>query len=423
MQITITGTVAAGTAGQSLADSATISSNSDDPDLSDNTATFDQVIGPAADLTITKTALVSAGGPAVTNRLSVGDSFVYSLDVTNNGPSPASSVEASDTLPTGITLVSASSGQGNCSATGQVVVCDLNTLSAGQSVLITLVVTVGTSNANSVVENTASVSSPTPDPNPTGPTPASSTVGVGEVANLALSKSVSPQVAGVGDTVTYTLTATNDIPTVEGSNPPSGLGTTGGVVTDTLPPGLEFVSSSSCTAAGATVTCHLGPIAKGAVITASYTARVTPALAGTSVTNQATIASEAAGGFDALQDLDPLDNTDSATLQVHPEADLSLTKTAAKTNPAVDGEVDYTLTAHNAGPNEATGVLIEDPLPAGLDFISASAGLRQHRGDRHLPRRNDLEGRHCFGHDQGPYDAGDRGDVGRQHRLRIRERA
>ena len=374
VQITITGTVAAGTAGQSQADSVTISSNSDDPDLSNNTAAFDQVIGPAADLSITKTALVSAGGPEVTNRLSVGDTFVYSLDVTNNGPGPASSVQATDTLPTGITLVSATPGQGNCSATGQTVVCGLNTISAGQSVLITLVVTVGPAGANSVIENTASVSSPTPDPNPSGPTPASSTVGVGAVANLALSKSVSPQAAAVGDTLTYRLTATNDIPSVEGSNPPSGLGTTGGVITDTLPPGLQFVSSSSCTAAGATVTCQLGPIAKGDVITASYTARVTAAAAGTSVTNQATISSEAAGGFGALQDLDPLDNTDSATLRVNPEADLSLSKTASTSNPGVDGEVDYTLTAHNAGPNDATGVVIEDPLPAGLSFIAASVG-------------------------------------------------
>ena len=50
------------------ADVATVSSNTDDPDLTNNTATFIQVIGPVADLTITKLALVSAGGPAVTNR-------------------------------------------------------------------------------------------------------------------------------------------------------------------------------------------------------------------------------------------------------------------------------------------------------------------------------------------------------------------
>jgi uncharacterized repeat protein (TIGR01451 family) len=393
VQITITGTVAFGTAGQSIADSATVSSNSDDPDLSNNTATFDQVIAPAADLTITKTALLSAGGPAVTNRLAVGNTFVYALEVTNNGPSPASSVEASDTLPSGITLVSATSAQGSCNATGQTVVCGLNTIPVGQSVLITLVVTVGSSDANSVVENTATVSSPTPDPNPTGPTSANSTVGVGDVANLALSKSVSPQSANVGDTVTYTLTATNNIPSVEGSKPPaSGLGTTGGVVTDTLPPGLEFVSSSSCTAAGATVTCHLGPIAQGKMVTASYTARATSAVAGMSVNNQARIATEAAGGFEALQDLDPLDNTASATLQVNPEADLSLTKTASETKPAVDGEVDYTLTAHNAGPNDATGVVIEDPLPAGLNFIAASPGCDNIEGTVTCPVATILDG-------------------------------
>ena len=109
---------------------------------------------------------------------------------------------------------------------------------------IDLNVHVGASAANSAPQNAASVSSTTPDPNPSGATSATATVGVGSVANLSLSKSVSPQTANVGDTVTYTLTATNDIAIGEAGGAPARLGTTGGVVTDTLPPGLQFVSSS-----------------------------------------------------------------------------------------------------------------------------------------------------------------------------------
>ena len=388
--ITITGTVANGTAGQTIADAATVSSNSDDPDLTNNTATFNQLIGPAADLTITKTALLSVtgppslSGPPVTNPLTPPPAvpFFYALGVTNNGPSPATLVTVTDTLPSNVSFVSATLSQGSCNATGQTVTCNLGTVAASQTVAIDLGVSVGSAAAGTAPSNTASVSSPTPDPNPSGATSASSTIGVGSVANLALSKSVSPQTANVGDTVTYTLTATNNIPIGESGGSPAGLGTTGGVVTDTLPPGLQFGSSPNkvCIAAGQTVTCHLGAIAQEQIVTATYTAIVTSPAAGTSVTNQATIATEAAGGFSQLADFNPSDNTDSATVNVNPQADVSLTKTASNTNPAVDDEVDYTLTASNTGPNDATGVTIQDSLPAGLDFIDASPGCDNENG-------------------------------------------
>ena len=69
---------------------------------------------------------------------------------------------------------------------------------------------------------------------------------------------------------------------------------------------------------------------------------------------------------------------------VNPQADLSLTKTVSSANPSTDDEVQYTLTAHNAGPNDATGVTIHDSLPAGLDFIDASPGCDNQSGTRHV---------------------------------------
>ena len=372
--ITINGTVAAGTAGQTIADSAAVSSDTGDPDLSNNNAGFSQLVGPAADLTMAKAALLSVGGAAVTNPLSLGETFVYALSVTNNGPSPADNVTVTDTLPTAVTLVSAPT---DCTLAAGTVTCSLGTVAVGQTVTTNLGVEVTTGLA-SAVTNTATVSSTTLDPNPSGKTSDTATVGVGAVANLALTKNVSPQTANVGDTVTYTITATNDVPAKEiGGVPASGLATTGGLVTDTLPAGVQFLSSTPagvCTAAGQTVTCHLGAIAQMQTVTATYTAQVTSAAAGQSVTNLATITPEAVPGFPAVPDFNPNDDSDSATLNVNPEADVSLSKTASNTHPAVDDEVDYTLTASNAGPNDATGVTIRDSLPAGLDFIDASPG-------------------------------------------------
>jgi uncharacterized repeat protein (TIGR01451 family) len=379
--ITITGTLAPLTGGHTVVDAATASSNTADPDLSNNTATFNQLVSPAADLTITKQAFLSDGTTPVTNPLAVGANFIYAINVTNHGPSDAMSTVVTDTLPAGITLVSPVPA--GCTESGATVTCTIGTLSASQSVGIDLHVHVGLAAENSAPQNTATVSSATPDPNPTGAKSATTTVGVGAVANLSIHKFVSPSTAIVGDLVTYTYSVTNNVPIGEAGGAPNGLGTTGAVVTDTLPAGLQFVAAvppSSCTETSGTVTCHLGSVAQAQIVTAAFTARVTSAAAGTIVTNAATVATEAAGGFVQLPDFNPNDNTDRASLNVDPEADLSLTKTASNPNPAVDDEVDYTLTAHNAGPNDATGVTIHDLLSAGLDFIDASPGCDNANG-------------------------------------------
>jgi large repetitive protein len=224
------------------------------------------------------------------------------------------------------------------------------------------------------------------DPDPTDNS-ASATVGVGQVANLSIAKTADPQTANVGDDVTFTFTITNSSSVGENGGGPIGLGTTGAVVTDVLPPGIQFVSGpSNCTftAATNTLTCHLGPVAQSQIVTASFVGRVVEVagvtIPGSVVQNTGKVASEATGGFPALPDLDPSDNANAASVTVNPQTDLSLTKTAANKTPDVDDEVDYTLTAHNGGPNDATGVTIQDSLPAGLDFLDATPGCDNNAG-------------------------------------------
>ena len=180
--------------------------------------------------------------------------------------------------------------------------------------------------------------------------------------------------------MTFNYAVTNSSPGGETNGGSTGLGTTGAVITDPLPPGIQFVSSSACTQAAGTVTCNLGPVAENQTVTASFVGLILPGFAGTVITNTASVATAAAGGFPALPDLDPSDNTNAAAVTVNPQADLSLTKAVSDPNPGTDDEVQYTLTAHNAGPNDATGVTIRDSLPAGLDFLDASPGCDNQNG-------------------------------------------
>ncbi|KIQ97671.1 CshA/CshB family fibrillar adhesin-related protein [Lysobacter sp. A03] len=114
---------------------------------------------PSADLSITKSH---------TGSFSAGFNGSYNIVVRNNGTNATTGItKVVDTLPAGLTYVSASGAGWTCSAVGQVVTCTNPTsLSNGGSLpAITLNVSVAL-NAPASVENTASVSNPTFDYNP-----------------------------------------------------------------------------------------------------------------------------------------------------------------------------------------------------------------------------------------------------------------
>ncbi len=62
------------------------------------------------------------------------------------------------------------------------------------------------------------------------------------------------------------------------------------------------------------------------------------------------------------------------SLTVLPQADLGITKTDSPDPVRKGSELTYTLLVTNDGPQDATGVVVVDTLPAGVTFVSASAG-------------------------------------------------
>jgi uncharacterized repeat protein (TIGR01451 family) len=56
-----------------------------------------------------------------------------------------------------------------------------------------------------------------------------------------------------------------------------------------------------------------------------------------------------------------------------PEADISVAKSVDNISPVLNDTINFTVTAENLGPDNATGVRVEDRLPAGLGYVSASA--------------------------------------------------
>jgi len=111
---------------------------------------------PGADLAVVKT------GPALVTE---GDTYTYTLSVTNNGPANATSVVVTDPLPANSTFVSASAG---CVAAAGTVTCTIGNLAAGATVSRSITVVAGS--AGSSLTNTATVSAFQSDPNLTNNT-------------------------------------------------------------------------------------------------------------------------------------------------------------------------------------------------------------------------------------------------------------
>src|SRR5207244_9574256 len=70
----------------------------------------------------------------------------------------------------------------------------------------------------------------------------------------------------------------------------------------------------------------------------------------------------------------------TASDQLTPEADLSITKGHGAAT-AVPGTTDtYTVTLTNSGPSTVTGATVGDVLPAGTTFVSATNGATYDAG-------------------------------------------
>src|SRR5262249_29251263 len=125
--------------------------------------------------------------------------------------------------------------------------------------------------------------------------------------------------------------------------------------------GFQGATPSQGTYNPATGVWTVGTLANGATATLTVTA---------TVNNVRPLRNAAAADGDQF-DPDPDDNTDAVI--VWPQfADLGIRKSVNNAGPNVGDTVTFTLTVANRGLNTATNVVVNDLLPAGLTFVSAT---------------------------------------------------
>ncbi|MCG8326227.1 MAG: T9SS type A sorting domain-containing protein [Chitinophagales bacterium] len=337
-------------------------------------ATAIVTVVPLIDLELAKSVTPSAQN--------VGEDVTFTIEVTNQGPAPATGVSVGDLLPSGFTYVSSTGGYDE--PTAEWVIGDMG---IGETVSMTITATV---NASGDYVNVAQVIAA--DQDDVDSTPNNDDGDQSEddednaevtpipVIDLELDKQVNNQFPFVGDNIIFTLELTNQGPS----------DATGVVVTDQLPAGFTYVSSNG-SYNSATGEWSVGDLAMGQTVTLDITVTVTSIpewtnLAEVTAANEQDIDSTPDNGVDTdgdglVQD-DPDDEDDGDGLGVAPVAqvDISLVKTVDQPIAQVGETVTFTLTVTNDGPNDATGILVEDHLPSGFTFVMASADYNEATG-------------------------------------------
>jgi uncharacterized repeat protein (TIGR01451 family) len=334
--------------GELLSTASALSNNTDDPDDSNNAAETITQIEVVSDLGIDKSASSA--------EVLAGEKLTYTLTISNSGPSEATGVQVSDVLSTGVSLLSAEASQGDCGLLNPVL-CDLGTIPFNASATVTMVVDVLPSTTG-VLLNDATVSvdpQDVLDPNSTNNTVGESTA-VTTLANLNVTKVHATDPITAGLILSYTITVGNPGPSDARSV----------VLTDTLPAGATPVTATlsnggSCDLAGPVV-CPLGDIAPGQIIIVDLWVDVSSAQT-EMLLNGVIVGSE-------TPDADLSDNSSDEETGVVTAADLKLELVGAP-NPVVAGDLlTYTLTISNAGPSDATGIVVTSTLPAEVELLA-----------------------------------------------------
>ena len=254
-------------------------------------------------------------------------------------------------LPSGVVFESAVASQGSAAQSGGVVTGTLGTMNpGGWATIMVQVMPVVTG----TLASTVTVSSEQADPNPSNDSATFISHITPPSADLAAGLSALPNPGVVGNSLTYTVTVTNNGPTAA-----SGV-----VVTNLLPASVAIISATVpqglITSDGSVWT--VGNLAVGAGATATIVG--IPTVVGT-FTATTTVAGN---------QFDPVPANNVATLNTifGPSADLSLGLAEFPSPAVVLSNVTYVFSVSNAGPSAATSVALSGSLPVGINILSTN---------------------------------------------------
>ncbi len=321
--VTISGTVSP-SARTSINNDYTISS----PDFSTISGSLNRLLvaNTTLNLNVSASGTVTAGLP-----------FSYTVSLTNNGPSTATTTRLTGTLTS---LINLTANSASCSIDGITLDCIVGGMNVGQTFNVQVNGTVATTARGSLSNpfRADSVESPVV-------TRTVSTTVTRDV-DLAISMDSMPNgTVRAGETLLYTVTLTN-------TGQSAALDTViTATITSLLTPTLTITPGSDCSLTGDNlIQCDVNVLSPTTAYTLTYVGQVDPSKRG--------VLTNAAG-------VTEIDNTiaitDNKSVTVNALADLDLS--VSPSTPVIAGApLTYTLTLTNNGPSTATNVEITGTL-------------------------------------------------------------
>ncbi|MDI6723994.1 MAG: hypothetical protein QMD61_05055 [Methanobacterium sp.] len=290
------------------------------------------IISPKAVLTITNTANNS--------NMNVGQTGIFTVTVINNGPNTATNIKINDILPDGFTADTHGTGSydGN--------VWTIPSLASGSSAILTFTGVLTPAMAGTTITNHATA---TWNEYPSTVTIPDSSI---YVKKAATSITITPSNAtpNVGQQFYYTITVTNN-----GDDDATDVN-----VSNNLPAGLTLNGYTASQGTFMNGEWNVGTLTKGS--SATLIVYVTPqsSIAGQDMILTAT----------KTQNEYPQTTTVSSTIHVK-KADVALSQTGNYSG----NKVTFVVTANNNGPDNATGLVITNPIPVVLTGVTVTPSI------------------------------------------------
>ena len=336
-----------------------------EPSNNDDTEDDQETIRPApvlvSDLELTKT--VNVASPFV------GDEVIFTLSLNNNGPSDANGVNVTDLLPDGYTYISDNSTAGVYNETTGLWTLNGVIPNGTTETLNILVLVNPTGNYSNSAEITASDNLDT-DSTPSNNVTSEDDQDIAEttpipLADLSLTKTVDNETPDVDDTVTFTLTLNNVGPSEA----------TGIQVSEALPSGYNYISDDSGGAYDVVAGIwSISNLAAGSQITLNITVGINTTGSYANVAEVISVNEADPNSSPNNNDISE-DDQDEQITTPRVITDISVLKTVDNLSPSVGSQVNFTITVINDGPSDATGLVIEDVLASGYDFVSANSSI------------------------------------------------
>ncbi|WP_144529721.1 DUF11 domain-containing protein, partial [Bacillus mobilis] len=297
--------------------------------------------------------------------VTLGDTITYTTILTNNGNTNATNITFTDLIPDGTTFVSDSVTINGITQLGLTpnTGITIGSIAPNSSISIAFQVTATSTPAQNPIANSATASYTfIADPNApiVSRTATSNTVFTTiNTATILSSKQVDKSFSHIGDTLTYTVTLTNN-----GNSSAQNV-----IFTDTAPSGTTFIANSFSingipqSGADPSNGVNIGPITAGNTVNVSFQVTVT------SLPTQNPAVNFSSTSYQLVSPPDAETSISNPVSTQMKEAILSMTKNENVSFADIGQTVFYTTSISNIGNTDAINIVFTDVLSSGLTFV------------------------------------------------------